>query len=155
MAKLHPSVGRYKGSRKRIRELPLKGNWTPYMATCAGIAALTFVVVLYVGLTVDTGSPRNTPSASETRRPRDGTVLITEQGFEPATLKAPAGRRAHLTFLRTTEHTCATEITFPSLNIRKSLPLNQPVTVDAPMPASGALAFECGMKMLKGTVVAQ
>jgi membrane fusion protein, heavy metal efflux system len=81
-------------------------------------------------------------------------IVITERGFEPSSLTLPAGARASITFLRTTDQTCATEIVFPSLNIRRPLPLNQPVTIDVTVPGSGSLAFQCGMNMLKGTLVA-
>jgi cobalt-zinc-cadmium efflux system membrane fusion protein len=82
-------------------------------------------------------------------------VLVTEHGYEPASLTLPAGSHAQITFLRTTDQTCGTEITFPSLNIRRPLPLNQPVTIELTVPASGSLGFQCGMNMLKGSVVAQ
>jgi RND family efflux transporter MFP subunit len=81
-------------------------------------------------------------------------VLVTENGYEPSRLTVPAGSHAQITFLRTTDQTCGTEITFPSLNIRKSLPLNQPVTIELTVPTSGAVGFQCGMNMLKGTIVA-
>jgi len=47
-----------------------------------------------------------------------------------------------------------TEVTIPSLNIKRALPLNQPVDVEF-TPAKGEIGFVCGMGMLKGTIVVQ
>ncbi len=82
-------------------------------------------------------------------------VLVTQQGYEPSTVRLPAGAQAQVTFVRTTDQTCGTEITFPALNIRRPLPLNQSVTIDITVPSSGSVGFQCGMNMLKGSVVAQ
>jgi plastocyanin domain-containing protein len=80
---------------------------------------------------------------------------VNEQGFEPATVAVRAGRPARLTFIRTTDKTCATEVVFPSLNIKRALPLNQPVQIELTPTKSGEIAFACGMNMLRGAVVAQ
>ena len=55
---------------------------------------------------------------------------------------------------RTTDEGCGQELVFPSLGIKKALPLNQPIAIDVTMPASGKLAFTCGMDMMRGTIVA-
>jgi RND family efflux transporter MFP subunit len=81
------------------------------------------------------------------------TVTVGSAGFEPARLTIPRGRAARVTFIRTTDATCATEIVVPALDVRKALPLNQPVTIDVPPQASGTLDFACGMNMFKGTLV--
>ena len=51
------------------------------------------------------------------------------QGFEPSEVKLKASVAARLTFVRTTDKTCATEIVFPSLKIKRALPLNQSVVL--------------------------
>jgi cobalt-zinc-cadmium efflux system membrane fusion protein len=81
-------------------------------------------------------------------------VTITEKGFEPTKVELRVGVPATLTFARVTDTTCAKEIVFPSLKLRKPLPLNQPVDVRF-TPAAAETAFACGMDMLKGTVVAR
>jgi plastocyanin domain-containing protein len=63
-----------------------------------------------------------------------------------------AGVPARLTFVRTTDKTCATEVVFPSLNLKRALPLNQAVVVEV-TPSKGELTFTCGMNMLRGTIV--
>jgi RND family efflux transporter MFP subunit len=82
-------------------------------------------------------------------------IAVTEQGFEPSQLTVRAGTPVRLTFLRTTDKTCATEVVFPSLNIRRALPLNEPVQIDFTPPKAGELAFACGVNMFKGTVTVQ
>jgi hypothetical protein len=81
-------------------------------------------------------------------------VKITAKGFEPAKVELLVGVPAKLTFTRVTDATCAKEIVFPSLKLRKPLPLNQAVNVRF-TPAAGETAFVCGMDMLKGTVTAR
>jgi plastocyanin domain-containing protein len=58
-----------------------------------------------------------------------------------------------VSFVRTTDQTCATEVVFPDLGINQKLPLNQPVKVDVPTDAAKTLTFQCGMGMYKGSVV--
>jgi RND family efflux transporter MFP subunit len=82
-------------------------------------------------------------------------ILVTEKGFEPERVNLKAGLPARLTFLRTTEKTCGTEVVFPSLNIKRDLPLNQPVAIDFTAAKTGDVAFACGMNMLSGAVVIQ
>lgn len=82
-------------------------------------------------------------------------IAVTEQGYEPSRLILRSGVPARLTFVRTTEKTCGTEVVFPSLNIRRALPLNQPVDIEFTPQQSGEIQFVCGMNMLRGTVLAQ
>jgi plastocyanin domain-containing protein len=80
-------------------------------------------------------------------------VIVGEQGFDPASVTLRAQIPARVTFLRTTDKTCATEVVLPSLNIKKALPLNQPVVVEFTPAKTGEIAFACGMNMLRGSVV--
>lgn len=80
-------------------------------------------------------------------------ITVGEQGFEPATLNLRAAVPARITFVRTTDNTCATEIVFPSLKIKRALPLTQPVVIEFTPPKTGEVVFVCGMNMLKGSVV--
>lgn len=82
-------------------------------------------------------------------------ILVTDKGFEPDRVSLRAGSPARLTFVRTSDKTCATEVVFPSLNIRRALPLNEPVAIELGPAQSGDVAFTCGMNMLKGVVVAR
>jgi membrane fusion protein, heavy metal efflux system len=82
-------------------------------------------------------------------------IVVNEQGYEPAKVTLRAGVPARLTFVRTTDKTSGTEVVFPSLKIKKALPLNEPVLVEFTPQKSGDIAFACGMNMLHGLVVVQ
>jgi hypothetical protein len=82
-------------------------------------------------------------------------VTVSDQGYEPAKLSLRAEVPARVTFVRTSDKTCGTEVVFPSLNIRRELPLNQPVDIEFTPRTTGDLTFVCGMNMLRGTVVVQ
>ena len=103
--------------------------------------------------TANPSSP-STPAAVGAGVP-EAKVLVTEKGYEPAKLTVRAGQPARITFVRTTDKTCGTEVVFPSLNIRRSLPLNEPVAIEFTPRDSGEIGFVCGMNMLRGTVVVQ
>ena len=81
-------------------------------------------------------------------------VEITEKGFEPSSLKVRAGIPARVTFVRLTDKTCGKDVVFPSMDIRRQLPLKQPVVVEF-TPQRGEIEFACGMNMLKGTIVVE
>jgi plastocyanin len=82
-------------------------------------------------------------------------VTVTETSFDPQRLTLRAGVPARVTFTRTSDKTCATTVVFPSLDIRRDLPLNEPVTIEFTPGKAGEIAFACGMNMLRGTVVVQ
>ena len=82
-------------------------------------------------------------------------VMVSEKGYEPARVTLRAGVPARITFVRTTNATCGTEVTIPSLSLRRALPLNQPVDVEFTPQKAGDVDFVCGMGMLKGTIVVQ
>jgi RND family efflux transporter MFP subunit len=82
-------------------------------------------------------------------------ITLGEQGYEPAKVMLRAGTPARITFLRTSDKTCGTEVVFPSLSVRRALPLNQAVDIEFTPGTTGDIAFVCGMNMLKGVVVVQ
>lgn len=84
----------------------------------------------------------------------EAVVTITENGFEPASIKLAGGAK-RVTFLRKTDATCAKSVVFPKLGITRDLPLNERVTIDLPPSATGTLSYACGMDMLKGSVIVQ
>jgi hypothetical protein len=102
-------------------------------------------------------APRRVPSGTSTEgadpRVQNVKIVVNEQGYEPAKITLRPGAPVRLTFLRTTDKTCGTEVVFPSLNIKRALPLNEPVVIEFPPAKSGDIAFACGMNMLHGTVV--
>lgn len=86
---------------------------------------------------------------------RSGTIAIKadEKGFTPPSVTLKKGEKATLVFTRTSDQTCATEVVFPDLKIKKDLPLNTPVSIDVPTDTARSLTFQCGMAMFKGSIV--
>jgi plastocyanin domain-containing protein len=83
-------------------------------------------------------------------------VTADEHGFHPSSVKLPSGgpgSHMGVSFVRTTDRTCATEVVFPDLNLEQKLPLGQVVSVDLPTDDAKTLTFQCGMGMYKGAVV--
>ena len=112
-----------------------------------------------LGLRPAANAPSATPASSSDGRRSEAAqtakVVVSEQGYEPAKVTLRAGIPARITFVRTTDKTCGTEVVFPSLNIKRALPLNEPVVIEFTPAKSGDIAFACGMNMLHGTVVVQ
>jgi plastocyanin domain-containing protein len=82
-------------------------------------------------------------------------IEINTKGYQPAKLKLRRGVRARVTFLRTTDATCAKEIVLPDFNIRRALPLNEPVVVNFTPIKRGTFTFVCGMNMMRGQLIVQ
>jgi cobalt-zinc-cadmium efflux system membrane fusion protein len=116
-----------------------------------------------LGLRPAATEPSTTPGRVPSGTSREGPdprvqnvkIVVNELGYEPAKITLRAGVAARLTFLRTTDKTCGTEVVFPSLNIKRALPLNEPAVIEFTAAKSGDIAFACGMNMLHGTVVVQ
>jgi plastocyanin domain-containing protein len=83
-------------------------------------------------------------------------VVASEHGFLPSSLPIPKGAPGSLatvSFVRTTDQTCATEVVFPELDIKKTLPLNELVAINVPSDSARTITFQCGMGMYKGAVL--
>lgn len=83
------------------------------------------------------------------------TVDVDGTGFTPASVNVPAGQPLRIHFKRGEQPTCADEVVFAGLDIRKELPPNQVTTVELPPQNTRTLTFACGMDMLKGKLVVQ
>ena len=82
-------------------------------------------------------------------------VTITEQGYTPASVKLRRGVPTRITFLRTTNATCATDVVISAYGINRSLPLNKAVVVSFTPKKSGEFTFTCGMNMMRGKLIVQ
>jgi plastocyanin domain-containing protein len=109
----------------------------------------SFCALVLVIETVAIAKPLSKPKIQTAR------IMITERGYEPTRLKLRRGIPARITFLRTTESTCATAIVVPDFNIRRELPLNQPVVVTLMPKKKGEFSFTCGMNMMRGKLIVQ
>lgn len=82
-------------------------------------------------------------------------VTADETGFTPSSVALAKGQPATIEFTRTTDNTCAREVVFPGLDVKKDLPLNTPVAISVPASEAKTYTFQCGMGMYKGSVVVQ
>lgn len=80
-------------------------------------------------------------------------VVANEDGFKPSSVTFKKGAPASLVFVRTTDETCATEVVFPELSLKKDLPKGERVTITIPTDKERTLTFQCGMGMYKSAVV--
>ena len=107
---------------------------------------IAFIVLTTVGAT---------DFAAAKPRLQTATVKITERGYEPYVLKFRRGIRTRITFVRTTDATCANELVFPEFGIKRDLPLNQPVVITLSPTKKGEFSFTCGMNMMRGKLIVQ
>ena len=98
-------------------------------------------------------SPSSSGDGRSSETVQTAEVVVNEHGYEPAKVTLRAGTPARITFVRTTDKTCGTEVVFRSLNINRALELNKPAVIEFTPAASGDITFACGMDMLHGTVV--
>jgi plastocyanin domain-containing protein len=102
-----------------------------------------------------TGTAQESAPAGSSGAPTALSVTVDATGYHPDSISAPAGRPVRLTITRTSDEGCGQQIVFPTLDVQRDLPLNRAVVVDFAMPASGSVAFTCGMDMLRGSIVAK
>ncbi len=113
----------------------------------AAITSALFVLVFSFGASAQTTRKNVKPKTQSVR------VVINEQGYSPGSFRLRKGVPARVTFLRTTDRTCGTEIVIPSYGINRSLPLDQSVSVFFTPRKSGEFGFTCGMNMMHGKII--
>ncbi|NUQ74083.1 MAG: cupredoxin domain-containing protein [Polyangiaceae bacterium] len=87
--------------------------------------------------------------------PGDVMIVADDKGFTPSKVEVAKGKSTRLVFKRTSDGTCATDVVFPELSVKRPLPLNQPVAIEIPVGEARTYAFQCGMGMYKSAVVVQ
>jgi thiol-disulfide isomerase/thioredoxin len=81
------------------------------------------------------------------------TIIVTADGYRPASIKLLSNVPARLTFIRRTMESCGTEIVIPEYGINRPLGLKIPVVVEFTPHKSGTFKFTCGMDMFRGSLV--
>jgi plastocyanin domain-containing protein len=85
--------------------------------------------------------------------PPEGVDVLVQGGYHPSRVVVTQGEPARLVFLRTEWSGCTREVVFPTLGLRKELPVGEKVTIDLGTPEVGEVPFHCGMNMIHGIVV--
>ncbi|HXG86165.1 MAG TPA: cupredoxin domain-containing protein, partial [Pyrinomonadaceae bacterium] len=89
------------------------------------------------------------------KHPKTVRISVSKDGFSPSSINVEEGFPVTLIFTRKDKQGCGNKVVFPSLNIKKNLPVGKPVTVKITPDKSGDIAFTCGMGMYKGNIVVQ
>ena len=122
--------------------------------TASAIALLSFAALLACKKTTADSTVTSSATLAADGKQRVA-IRADDKGFTPSSVTVKKGQPAVLVFTRTTDDTCAKEVVFKEINLKKELPLNQPVEVEVPTADARSLAFTCGMGMFKGSVVVQ
>ena len=117
----------------------------------AALAALVVVGFLGAGTEVEARQARR--GKARAAKVQTATVALTENGYEPASLRLRRGVPTRVTFVRRVSDGCAQEVVLPDYGIKRELPLNEPVTVEFTPARAGSFTFSCGMGMVKGTLI--
>lgn len=100
---------------------------------------------------------KTAPTSTGTTSP-DGVRTISveagKDGYAPETIAGKPGEKLKLVFTRTVDSECLSELLAPD-GTKVALPMNKPIDIAVTVPASGELAFACGMGMFHGKIVAQ
>lgn len=83
------------------------------------------------------------------------TIKLTKEGYQPESFKLKRDVPARVTFVRETDETCGKEIVIKEYDIKRALPLNEPVVVEFTPRKTGEFTFACGMDMLRGKIIVQ
>ena len=80
-------------------------------------------------------------------------IAVTKDGFTPSSFTVHKNIPVRLTFVRKVEVTCATGVVIPDYDIKRELPLNEPVIVEFTPEKTGTISFACGMNMQRGEIL--
>lgn len=83
----------------------------------------------------------------------DKVEIVVQGGYSPEVISIPKNKKTVVTFIRRDPSSCLEEVVMPDFKIRKSLPLNQPVTLELTPPRAGEFNYTCGMGMFHGKII--
>ena len=98
------------------------------------------------------------PKGSETRAVLSSSgfqeaLILVKGGYNPDRIVAEAGKPIRLTFLREESGACSARVVFADFHKSAELPEGQQVAIELPAVKAGEYLFQCGMAMLRGTLV--
>ena len=116
--------------------------------------ALTASALMFHGVLATAGE--KPAAAAPAKAPRTVALKVTENGYEPSPLTLKKGEPVKLVITRTTDETCATDLTMKDPAISVELPLNKPVEVSFTPTKSGQLKYGCSMgQMISGVFLVE
>lgn len=106
------------------------------------------MLMLFGGIVAFTGDTNKVAAHTKIVR-----ITVDSNGFSPSSFEVEKNHPVTLVFKRTEDVACGKEVRIPSLGIRKALPVGKEVVVKFTPSKTGSIAFTCGMKMMKGSIV--
>lgn len=82
-------------------------------------------------------------------------VVTVKGGYDPGVIKVRHGVPVRLLFDRQEESGCSEEVVFPDFRIQRFLPPFVRTPIEFTPERPGTYEFTCGMRMLRGKVVAE
>ena len=79
--------------------------------------------------------------------------ILVNGGYSPSAIAVPVGKSLSITFVRTDPSPCLEEVVLSDFNIRKTLPLNEKISVAITPQKKGEFLFTCGMNMFRGKII--
>ncbi len=79
--------------------------------------------------------------------------ILVEGGYTPNVISIPKGKTTKIHFTRTDPSSCLEEVVLGDFKIRKTLPLNQKITIELTPQKTGEFTYSCGMNMFHGKIV--
>ena len=121
-------------------------NKLAIIAICALLAAAAFPAAARV---IQNSNDQSSDKAQTV------TIKLTKEGYQPESFTLKRDVPARVTFVRETDETCGKEIVIKEYDIKRALPLNEPVVVEFTPRKAGEFTFACGMNMLRGKIIVQ
>ncbi len=84
---------------------------------------------------------------------KDSIEIRVEGGYTPEVISVPKDKTTKLIFFRKEPNSCLEEVVLSDFKIRKTLPLNQAVTIPIHPKQSGQFRYSCGMNMYHGKII--
>ncbi|MFA6006163.1 MAG: cupredoxin domain-containing protein [Candidatus Paceibacterota bacterium] len=81
--------------------------------------------------------------------------IKVDGGYTPEVVKIPLDKTTTLDFTRTDPTSCLEEVVLGDFNVRKTLPLNQKVSIEITPKKKGTFVYSCGMNMYKGKIIVE
>jgi plastocyanin domain-containing protein len=94
-------------------------------------------------------APKAEPVAPGARRID---ITATNEGYSPSSVDVKKGETVVLRFKRTTKSECLSQVKIPKLDVKKDLPMNEPVEIAVTPKEDGDIPFSCGMEMVHGKI---
>ncbi|MBZ0119206.1 MAG: cupredoxin domain-containing protein [Sandaracinaceae bacterium] len=110
---------------------------------------------LSLSLAALVGLASSVPSAHAQEAPVREIEIVVRGGYQPNRITIRRGERVRLRFVRQDWSWCTREVVFPTLSIRRELPVQAPVVIELPVLAAGEHPFHCAMNMIRGTLVVE